>query len=57
MGQVRRIRRLSGDLGKAGPADLSEESRAQDTSSGLLSAVLLDFLAQQRPGFWACLAF
>lgn len=50
--------RPEGALGKAETADLSEESgRAQATSFDLLSAVLLAFLAQQRPGFWACLAF
>lgn len=39
-------------------ADLGKDSGgAQATSFGLLSAVLLAFLAQQRPGFWACLAF
>lgn len=48
---------LAGALGKARATDLSEESRAQATTFGLLYAVLLAFLAQQRPGFWACLAF
>lgn len=45
---------LAGVLEKA---DFSEESGTRATSFGLLSAVLLAFLAQQRPGFWACLAF